>query len=1450
MEVSRRSAPSSSTWMHYGSPIWGHYDVDMFSRSRESSAVADEEAAVWWELSQRYSSGNDGSGEEGRRNQIHHEVDVRKMGLAERHDFIERILKEEEDNEAFLKRLRSRIDRAGIILPTVEVRFEKITVNANCYVGSRALPTLINEIANASESILSFLGMRSAQMKEIKILRDVSGIIRPSRMTLLLGPPSSGKTTLLITLAGKLHPSLERKGEVTYNGYKLNEFVPQKTATYISQNDLHAGEMTVKETLEFSARCQGVGDRYALLSELIRREKAQGIIPNHDVDLFMKATSMEGVQSRFQTEYTMRILGLDICCDTVLGDEMRRGISGGQKKRVTTGELIVGPTRTLFMDDISTGLDSSTTNQVVKCLQQVVHLGEATIVMSLLQPAPETFELFDDIILLVEGQIVYQGPREGALIFFESCGFQCPKRKSVPDFLLEVTSAKDQEQYWADKCKPYRFIPIREFVEYFKQSHFSRDLQSGLSIPFNKSKSHRAALVFNKCSVPLKELLKASFGREWLLIKRNSFVYIFKLTHVLLIALIYSSVFLRKMHTVTETDGALHIGALLYGLILNIFNSFAEQSLAIMRLPVFFKQRDLLFYPTWVFTLPNCIIRIPISVLETGVWVFVTYYIVGFAPESSRLFKQFLIIFLAQQMAAGLFRLVAGLARHMTTGNMSTCIIVITLFAVSGFVLPQGLLPKWCMLVYWLSPLTYAFNSIVINEMFSPRWMEKFAPDGRRLGVAILQNFDLFTDEIWYWKSASVLLAYGIFFNILFTLTVKHVHPLSKPNSIILEEPEVEIKSRSFDLSEGTNLEIKNHFESASTQSGTPDWHSCDGYNSVTNRTSFGIGLSLPFEPLSMSFKELNYYVNVPQGQGVTGNKIQLLRGVSGAFRQGILTALMGESGAGKTTLMDVLAGRKTGGQVDGDIWIAGYPKKQSTFARISGYCEQFDIHSPQLTVEESLIFSAMLRLPKEVSREAKFKFVDVVMELVELNILKNALVGVPGVTGLSTEQRKRLTIAVELVANPSIIFMDEPTSGLDARAAAIVMRTVRNTVNTGRTVVCTIHQPSIDIFESFDELLLLKRGGQVIYAGPLGQSSQKLIDYFESIPGVQRIKDGSNPAAWMLEVSSVMNEARLGIDFAEIYKSSTFCKRNMALVNELSTPFDGTSDLYFPTKYPQSSFGQLKICLWKYWSIHWRYPEYNISRLGSTLIIALILGSVFWRIGRRRSSSVDLYSVIGAMYLSVLFVGFCNCATVQPFVAKERTVYYREKAAGLYSALPYALSQVLVELPYVFFQAIYYTFIIYSMMCFQWTMNKFLGFFIISFLSLLYFTYYGMLMMAISPNVHAAGIFGTSFFYIFHLFSGFFIPRTELPSWWAWCFWVCPTSWSFYGLIITQYGDMKDLIKVPGQVEQQIGDYLLNYYGYRSDFKGVVMLVIFGFTIFFAVMYIICIRVLNFHHR
>lgn len=133
-----------------------------------------------------------------------------------------------------------------------------------------------------------------------------------------------------------------------------------------------------------------------------------------------------------------QILGLEICADTMVGDRMIRGISGGQRKRVTTGEMLVGPAKAFFMDEISTGLDSSTTFQVVNSIRQFVHILNGTCVISLLQPEPETFDLFDDIILISEGQVVYQGPRQNVLQFFESMGFQCPERKGVADFLQEV----------------------------------------------------------------------------------------------------------------------------------------------------------------------------------------------------------------------------------------------------------------------------------------------------------------------------------------------------------------------------------------------------------------------------------------------------------------------------------------------------------------------------------------------------------------------------------------------------------------------------------------------------------------------------------------------------------------------------------------------------------------------------------------------------------------------------------------------------------------------------------------------------------------------------------------------------------------------------------------------------------------------------------------------------
>ncbi|CAN0852280.1 ABC transporter G family member 34 [Linum grandiflorum] len=357
------------------------------------------------------------------------------------------------------------------------------------------------------------------------------------------------------------------------------------------------------------------------------------------------------------------------------------------------------------------------------------------------------------------------------------------------------------------------------------------------------------------------------------------------------------------------------------------------------------------------------------------------------------------------------------------------------------------------------------------------------------VGKAFLRVRGMFVENKWYWISIGVLIGMTVLYNIVFVFALTYLDPLEDNTSVVLEENDQNSKSSSKDGKQSsTTIQI------SSETSSTP---MKGGLDELSQRK----GMVLPFQPLSLAFSHVNYYVDMPpemKTQGIEGERLQLLHVVSGAFRPGVLTVLVGASGAGKTTLMDVLAGRKTGGHIEGTINISGYPKNQQTFARISGYCEQNDIHSPRITVYESLLHSAWLRLPKNVNKQDRQMFIEEVTELVELGPLRNSIVGLPGVNSLSTEQRKRLTIAVELVANPSIIFMDEPTSGLDARAAAIVMRTVRNTVDTGRTVVCTIHQPSIDIFESFDELLLMKRGGEVTYAGPLGRHSHKLIEYFE----------------------------------------------------------------------------------------------------------------------------------------------------------------------------------------------------------------------------------------------------------------------------------------------------------------------------------------------------------------
>ncbi|KAE8688564.1 ABC transporter G family member 35 [Hibiscus syriacus] len=552
-----------------------------------------------------------------------------------------------------------------------------------------------------------------------------------------------------------------------------------------------------------------------LLSELARREKYAGIFPEADVDLFMKATAM-GVESSLFTDYTLKVtFGFRHSKDTIAGDEMQRGISGG--------EMIVGPTKTLFMDEISTGLDSSTTYQIVKCLQKivVVHLTEATILMSLLQPAPETFDLFDDIILLSEGQIVYQGLREHVVEFFESCGFKCPERKGTADFLQEVNSKKNQERYRADRSKPYRYITVTEFANRFRHFHVGVRLENEIYVPFDKSRGHRAALAFKKILVFLR----------------------------------------TELHTRNEQDAAIYVDALLFGMIINMFNGFSKLSTMISRLLVLYKQRDLLFHPVWTFTLPTFLLRVPISILESTVWMIVTYYTTGFAPEASRT----MII--------------------ANTGGALTLLV----FLLGGFIIPKGEISNWWEWAYWVSPLTYGYNAFTVNELFAPR----------------LRTTLRAWDKNWYWIGAAALLGFAMLFNILFTFALMYLNPLGKPQAVISKETAKELEANN----EGSKGEPRLRRPKSSKDSFSRSLSSVDANNSremeikrLSSRTNpngmsrndssvdaaSGVapkrGMVLPFTPLAMSFDTVNYYVDMPpemKAQGVAEDRKDNIDGCS-----------------------------------------------------------------------------------------------------------------------------------------------------------------------------------------------------------------------------------------------------------------------------------------------------------------------------------------------------------------------------------------------------------------------------------------------------------------------------------------------------------------------------------------------------------------------------------------
>lgn len=353
----------------------------------------------------------------------------------------------------------------------------------------------------------------------------------------------------------------------------------------------------------------------------------------------------------------------------------------------------------------------------------------------------------------------------------------------------------------------------------------------------------------------------------------------------------------------------------------------------------------------------------------------------------------------------------------------------------------------------------------------------------------------------------------------------------------------------------------------------------------------------------------------------IKGHSRRLLDNACGWVKPGSLTALMGMSGAGKTTLLNALAQRTTSGVVQGKFFVGGKPLPAS-FKSDVGYVQQQDVHLETCAVREALRFSAMLRQPLDVPKSEKLAFVEEIIHLLNMDDFADAVVGLPG-RGLNVEQRKRLSIGVELVGKSSLLlFLDEPTSGLDSQSSEAILSLLRKLAAGGLGILCTIHQPSAMLFQRFDRLLLMARGGKVANFGDTGENSETVLGYFGD-HGPRRCAYAENPVAYLLDV--ICNSDATKLDWPCLWDKSAEAKKvstelgRMTESSSTRTQENG-SDVVQARQhgaYAVPLISQIPSVCVRVFQQYWRSPTYIASKFMLGDAGSLFIGFSFFQPGQ-----------------------------------------------------------------------------------------------------------------------------------------------------------------------------------------------------------------------------------------
>ncbi|XP_061816788.1 broad substrate specificity ATP-binding cassette transporter ABCG2-like isoform X2 [Nerophis lumbriciformis] len=512
------------------------------------------------------------------------------------------------------------------------------------------------------------------------------------------------------------------------------------------------------------------------------------------------------------------------------------------------------------------------------------------------------------------------------------------------------------------------------------------------------------------------------------------------------------------------------------------------------------------------------------------------------------------------------------------------------------------------------------------------------------------------------------------------------------------------------------------------------------------------------------------------------------------------LNAIMGATGSGKSSFLDVLAARKDPSGLSGEVLIDG-ALQPPNFKCLSGYVVQDDVVMGTLTVRENFSFSAALRLPSSISQAEKDQKVDKLIQELGLGRVADSRVGTQLIRGISGGERKRTNIGMELIINPSVLFLDEPTTGLDASTANFVLMLLKRMANSGRTIILSIHQPRYSIYRLFDNLTLLVNGKQV-YHGP----AQGAIGYFSDIG--YTCEPHNNPADFFLDVingdsaavalsnvdredsDSVLKSRQVIEDkLVDEYRSSSFFKQTKADLEKIVHGKPTRS--YTPTRtitYNTSFVTQFRWVLKRTFHNLLLNPQTSIAQFAVTLFLALVVGAIFFNVQEDQSGIQNRF---GALFFIVVNQCFSSLSSAELFIA-ERKLFIHESISGYYRLSVYFFSKILSDIITLrTIPAMVFTCVAYFMIGLKPTVEAFFLFmFTVTLVS-----YTGTAMaLAISADqtvVAIANIFMTITCVFMMIFAGLLVNLPSIVSWLAWLKYL---SIPRYGLSALQVIEFKGL--------------------------------------------------------